>query len=365
MIGADYSTGRPGGAALAAAGVKAVGRYASYGRSDVNITADEVKDLRNHGIDIFIYNEHSAGYMNGGATAAQAYVPGALSVCRAVGLPDGPIFYAVDYDATLGGAPTSATALANMHALAAFLTEAARLSKSWDLVGVYGGFYTVQWLLDNLPDLTHAVQTSAWSAGHWDPRAFARQDGYNWKINGVDCDHLTIVDPNEGSLRYQRGEDMPLTGAEKTEIVNRTADAVWAKMLTSRWHGSPMNAGDLLEFAAWYSIESSYNAKRGATNPAPGTPTFAATLLAAAQAAAKQTDTLEASAAAAPTLAQINSAAAAQVPVLTRAIVDALKGTLPAGQAIDYTHVGQVVGQAVTQALGTLRIVSGTPATPA
>jgi hypothetical protein len=275
MIGADYSTGRPGGAALAAAGVKAVGRYASYGRSDVNITADEVKDLRNHGIDIFIYNEHSAGYMNGGATAAQAYVPGALSVCRAVGLPDGPIFYAVDYDATLGGAPTSATALANMHALAAFLTEAARISKSWDLVGVYGGFYAIQWLLDNLPNLTHAVQTSAWSGGHWDPRAFARQDGYNWMINGVDCDHLTIVDPNEGSLRYQRGDDM-VTPAEIDQIATKAADKVWAKALTSRWHGKPMNAGDLLEFATWYAIEAGYPANRAATNPAPGTPTFAA-----------------------------------------------------------------------------------------
>jgi hypothetical protein len=356
MIGADYSIGRPGGAALAAAGVKVVGRYAAAGRTSVNITAAEVRDLRDHGIDIFIFNEHEASYMLGGAARAATVAPGAVKVCRDAGLPDGPIFYAVDFDATRGGPPTSAAALADMRALADFLTGAAKAT-SWDAVGVYGGFYAITWLLDTLPNLKHAVQTSAWSAGRWDPRAFARQDDYHWMINGVDCDHLTIVDPNEGSLRYQRGDDMPLTAAEKTEIVTRTADAVWAKMLTSRWHGSPMNAGDLLEFAAWYSIEASYPAKRGANNPAPGTPTFASTLLAAAQAAAKQTDTLEASAAAAPTLAQVNSAVAAQVPVLTQAVVDALKGALPAGQAIDYAHVGQIVAEA----LGTLRIVSGAP----
>src|SRR4051794_18236446 len=152
MIGADYSAGRPGGAALAAAGVKVVGRYAAAGRTSININAAEVADLRAHGIDVFIYNEHEASYMMGGAARAATVAPAAVKVCRDAGLPDGPIFYAVDWDATLGGAPTSATALANMRALADFLTGAARVT-SWDVVGVYGGYYVIKWLLDNLPNL--------------------------------------------------------------------------------------------------------------------------------------------------------------------------------------------------------------------
>jgi hypothetical protein len=218
MIGADYSAGRPGGAALAAAGVKVVGRYAAAGRTSININAAEVADLRAHGIDVFIYNEHEASYMMGGAARAATVAPAAVKVCRDAGLPDGPIFYAVDWDATLGGAPTSATALANMRALADFLTGAARVT-SWDVVGVYGGYYVIKWLLDNLPNLKHAVQTSAWSAGRWDSRAFCRQDGYNWMINGVNCDHLTVVNPDEGSLRYRKGgDDVPLTDAEWAKL---------------------------------------------------------------------------------------------------------------------------------------------------
>jgi hypothetical protein len=242
MIGADYSTGRPGGAALAAAAVQAVGRYASVGRDtpgdNINITAAEVRDLRNHGIDVFIYNEHSAGYMLGGAAAAARYAPGAAQVCKAAGLPNGPIFYAVDFDATLGGTPVSAKALANMAKLADFLKGAAKAT-SWDLVGVYGGYYTIRWLLDELPQLGHAVQTSAWSTGQagivWEPRAFCRQDGYNWMINKVNCDHLTIM-RNDGSLRYGTNPKPPTSADVKAlqRAVGATVDGVWGMDTDSR-----------------------------------------------------------------------------------------------------------------------------------
>jgi hypothetical protein len=267
IIGADYSVGRPGGAALAAAGVKAVGRYAATGRTDVNISAAEVRDLRAHNIDIFVYNEHTAGYMLPGASAATRYVPGAVKVCRDAGLPDGPIFYSVDVDATLGGEPVSATALGNMRKLAEFLTTAAALT-SWDEVGVYGGFYVVKWLLDNLPNLKHAVQTSAWSAGHWDPRAFCRQDGYNWMIAGVNCDHLTIVDPDEGSLRYRTGDDS-MSAADVAALkayldskIDDIARAVWATPITSRWNNAEQSAGVTLARAEQFAIEGGWHGNR-------------------------------------------------------------------------------------------------------
>jgi hypothetical protein len=350
LIGADYSVGRPGGAALAAAGVKVVGRYAALGRTSVNITADEVKDLRAHGIDIFTYNEHTAGYMLEGAAAAARYVPGAVQVAKAAGLPDGPIFYSVDLDATLGGEPVSATALGNMAKLAEFL-KAAAAATSWDQVGVYGGYYVVKWLLDNLPSLKHAVQTSAWSAGHWDPRAFCRQDGYNWKINGVDCDHLTVVNPDEGSLRYRRDTDMPVTEAEMDRIATKAADKVWAKMLDSRWHGRAMSAGDLLEYAAWYAIEAGYDGKRGANNPTPGTPTLAATLRSGVSGAA----TAESLKAVATTAAAQRAAIAAQLDPakLADAFIAKLGG---AGGTLTQAQVREAAAGAFAEQLAQVRL---------
>jgi hypothetical protein len=238
MIGADYSAGRPGGAALAAAGVQAVGRYAAAGRDNVNISAAEVKDLRAHDIDVLIFNEKSAGYMLAGASAAATIAPAAQAICKSAKLPDGPIFYAVDFDVTRGGAPVGSAALADMRKLADFLTGAAKAT-SWDLVGVYGGYYAIHWLLNNLPNLRHAVQTSAWSYGAggtlWEPRAFCRQDGYNWFINNVNCDHLTIT-RNDGSLRFGNIPTPPPTVDVRAiqRAVNATADGIWGLDTDSR-----------------------------------------------------------------------------------------------------------------------------------
>jgi hypothetical protein len=357
MLGADYSSGRPGGSALAKAGVEAVGRYAAAGRDKVNISADEVKDLRAHGIDIYIYNEHAAGYMNGGATAAQKYVPGALQVCNDAGLPEGPIFYSVDYDATLGGQPTSSTALANMHALEAFLKEAAKISGSWDLVGVYGGYYVIGWLLDDLPNLKHAVQTSAWSAGHWDSRAFARQDGYNWMINGVNCDHITITSPDEGSLRYRKGTD-DMSQADVDAILKdlhkyidskltAVPAAVWSQQLTSNWNGANLSAEDMLARAEQYAIESGYPYDRPKGNARPGTQTHASWLADTVKTIKAQTDTVEASLAALST-AEADDPSLAQI---TQVLNDKLGG----GQGGQLSK--QDVLDAVQQVVGGTRFV--------
>jgi peptidoglycan hydrolase-like protein with peptidoglycan-binding domain len=236
VVGADYSSGRPGGAALAAAGVQVVGRYVSAGRNDINISAAEVRDLQSHGINVFTYNEHEASYMLGGASRAATVAPSALKVSRAAGLPDGPIIYAVDFDATRGGVPTSAGALGDMRKLSDFLTGAAKAT-SWDLVGVYGGYYVIDWLMDNLPNLKHAVQTSAWSAGHWDSRAFCRQDAYNWIINGVNCDHLTVTKTDTGALRFGNDVKPPVKPPVKF-VLSRYLKYV----PTNRMHGADVVA---------------------------------------------------------------------------------------------------------------------------
>lgn len=96
-LGADYSWARPGGAALAAAGVKAVGRYlASDGRG---ITAAEYQDLTAHGIGVWLVREGAANGMLGGFAKGVADAQIAVQQIAAVGLPaDSLVYAAADWD---------------------------------------------------------------------------------------------------------------------------------------------------------------------------------------------------------------------------------------------------------------------------
>jgi hypothetical protein len=247
-----------------------------------------------------------------------------------------------------------------MQALAAFLKEAAKISGSWDLVGVYGGYYVIGWLFDNLPDLKHAVQTSAWSAGHWDSRAFCRQDGYNWMINGVNCDHLTITNPDEGSLRYRKnGADMSQADVDTIlKDLHKYIDgklaavpaAVWAQPLDDDFHGTRKAAGDLATEAHRWGLDGNYAGKR-----LDGTATLARQYLDLLRSAVAQTDTLEASAAA---QSQALTDAAKSI---TDGVVAQLLGSGIGG--IDEPKLRQVVGDAVHGELAATAFVAR-PATP-
>lgn len=106
-LGADYSTARPGGAALKAAGVVAVGRYLTTdGRG---IHAAEYADLKAHGIGVWLVRESqtldlSVSMLNGydrGVAEAKA----ALAEIARVGLPaQQPVFWAADFDIAPGSA---------------------------------------------------------------------------------------------------------------------------------------------------------------------------------------------------------------------------------------------------------------------
>lgn len=98
-LGADYSWARPGGAALRAAGVVAVGRYlAADGRG---ITAAEYQDLRAHGIGLWLVREGSATGMLGGFTQGAADARIAVQQIAAAGLPANSVVHAAaDWDVT-------------------------------------------------------------------------------------------------------------------------------------------------------------------------------------------------------------------------------------------------------------------------
>lgn len=92
---ADYSTGRPSGAALKAAGFVGVIRYVGVGSLGKRITADEYASLARSGVQVLLAAELATGDAWGAhADIAAAYARGrayarlALDDARALGIPD-------------------------------------------------------------------------------------------------------------------------------------------------------------------------------------------------------------------------------------------------------------------------------------
>lgn len=161
---ADLSVARPGGAVLRAHGYFNVIRYAAINRNDgVNITKPEADDYKANGIRIGIVNEYNADYMlhaNGAACAN-----GAKEVTEAAGLPDGPVFFAADFDATNNG-PTfpGSPGDHNITVICNFLDQAAAAIGE-NNVGFYGSYFACLAVLRKLPWLKLYWQTEAWSHG--------------------------------------------------------------------------------------------------------------------------------------------------------------------------------------------------------
>lgn len=100
LVGADFSAARPGGAALAAAGVVGVGRYLSYPGSQYGVTDDEIRDYKAHGIDTWLVREKGSTNMLGGydqgvadATESQALLENLTELRH-----DIPLYTACDFE---------------------------------------------------------------------------------------------------------------------------------------------------------------------------------------------------------------------------------------------------------------------------
>lgn len=182
MLGLDYASGRPGGAAIAAAGYQFVCRYLSSGYPNLpakELTPDEADDLRANGIDIIANWETTADEMLNGYTAGVGDAAAALAQATACGMPaNRPIYFSADFDATPG----------QQVAINAYLQGAGTVLGP-DNVGIYGGYWPVSRALD-AGVAKWAWQAQAWSGGNQDPRINILQNsnaGYAW-VNGVECD---------------------------------------------------------------------------------------------------------------------------------------------------------------------------------
>lgn len=109
-----------------------------------------------------------AGYAAGETDARLA-----LGQEAALGVPTSkPIYFAVDFDEAPGQAGAVASYFRGVDAVLGV-----------SRVGGYGGYWTVSRLF-NAGVIRFGWQTSAWSGGHWDPRAqlqqYAYRNAYDW-----------------------------------------------------------------------------------------------------------------------------------------------------------------------------------------
>lgn len=189
LFGVDYAWGKPGPAALRAAGAKFVCRYLSNDTGK-NLSVSEAKSLSAAGIDIVVVWETTAQRALAGKAAGASDAKAAEAQAKACGMPAGrPIYFAVDWDATEG----------QQSKINAYLDGAASVLGT-ARVGIYGGYYPVKRALDG-GHATWAWQTLAWSGGQWDSRAHIQQYSNGHRIAGVGCDYNHAIKADYGQWR--------------------------------------------------------------------------------------------------------------------------------------------------------------------
>lgn len=180
LLGLDYSGGRPGGQAIAAAGYRFVVRYLTAGGPGLPgklLTVAEYADLQAHGIAIVANWETTANRMKAGYDAGNTDARRADAVLRSLGHPaDRPVYFSADFDATPG----------DQVAIDAYLNGVADVI-SHNRTGVYGSYYVVQRCFNN-GTARWAWQTGAWSGGQREPRAHLYQRIGTVAVGGVPCD---------------------------------------------------------------------------------------------------------------------------------------------------------------------------------
>lgn len=178
--GVDYSSSvsRPTVAELKARGYKFVVRYLS-GYASKDITNAEYKQLRAAGIEVVLVYEKEQKRPEQGKAAGVEDAKTVQSLLAKYGLPhDAFVYYAVDYDTTVGP---------NITGYFSGINSVRGLAKT----GGYGGKKVVTALLDQ--KLASKVwQTLAWSPS-WDVRAALRQTKIGVKYSGWPID----IDVNE------------------------------------------------------------------------------------------------------------------------------------------------------------------------
>lgn len=216
--GVDYAGGRPGGAALKAAGFDFAVRYLSDGGSGLPgklLTPAEADDLRGHGVDIVANWETTATRMLSGFGGGAADAQTALNVAHSCGMPGWrPIYFSADWNATEAQQAPINDYLRGVNSIIGA-----------DNTGIYGGYWPVSRALD-AGVATWAWQAHAWSGSNWENRAQLEQLIQTVRVGGVDCDVNIAHATDFGQWSIGGHPSTPTGGismADAQSIINQAA----------------------------------------------------------------------------------------------------------------------------------------------
>lgn len=222
-FGIDYAWGSVNYAELRRRDVKFVMRYFSHDASK-DLDLREVQQLTELGIWIGVVWETSANRALGGYEAGRNDAADARELARVCHMPDDrPIYFAVDWDATLGEQPKIN---AYLDGVAAILGR--------HRTGLYAGYWPIKRAFD-AGKIEWGWQTYAWSGGKWDSRAQLQQYSNGHILGGVDCDYNRSTVEDFG--QWQLGKvPMALSESDKewlndwgVKLVESIRQAVWEK----------------------------------------------------------------------------------------------------------------------------------------
>ncbi|MFI9510406.1 glycoside hydrolase domain-containing protein [Nocardia sp. NPDC052566] len=209
-FGLDYAAGRPGGAAIRAAGFDFVVRYLSDGGPSLPgklLTPAEADDLRAHDISIVSNWETTATRMLDGYGAGIVDArTGLAQVLRCGGRRDRPIYFSADFDTT----PQ------DQAAVNAYLEGAGTVLGPAN-VGVYGGYWSISRALD-AGCASWAWQTEAWSGDNLESRRNIHQTRRQVVVGGVLCDVNMAMTTDFGQWDFVQEEEADMTPEQEAVL---------------------------------------------------------------------------------------------------------------------------------------------------
>ena len=196
--GIDYAWQHPAPAAIKSGGYAFAFRYFSTDPSK-DLSLVEAKALHAEGIEIGVVWESMATRALDGYLAGKKDAQTALAKLKAVGNPDGVVYFALDFDLKdyaklLPDLPVFA--IRKLGPVAHYFSGVLSVLPV-TRVGGYGGYYAIKRLF-NAQLITYGWQTLAWSGGQWEPRAQVRQVG-GAVVGGVKCDLNKAMHPDYGA----------------------------------------------------------------------------------------------------------------------------------------------------------------------
>jgi Domain of unknown function (DUF1906) len=220
LEGVDYSSSRPGGAALAAAGKRFCVRYVPYGGFSKGLDRAELADLRAHGIAVALVWEQVTSRALQGSAAGAADALTSQAAVVSLGFPAGtPIYFAVDWQATLAQQP----------AINQYLNGAASvIGKA--RVGVYGSYDVLNRCRAN-GTAAWFWQTYAWSGGQIASYAHLYQYHNGVALNGS-VDLCRAMQTNYGQWNAPGPPETSTTGETDMAHLDWTMLAVESGTLT-------------------------------------------------------------------------------------------------------------------------------------